>query len=878
MPDFKDELKNVIQVEFPGANKKKIAKFAAVMAEGLDGSPQEVREKFLSSAPKLFQFNLSEHDVRSTIKMMNQIYKGNEFARVSGEIGVETVGKLLKSTDEIFVSNYLKSGVVLGGDAPLGLLMYFSDEVADGMLRNRFSPGGILNWVQDILEETNGGKAGDLLLDYLFFDENLYEDMDMSKYSMQTSAVFYEDIAPELESLVRLHYNKRLTSRKSVQGGAHTFEGDEVNMFLPYYVDMMDTPEGNKLIYSIYADHEAGHIEYGSFKALLPAFLDYIAKELGKEIKVKKLEFKDSTSMSLKNITYEYEGKTYFANSLLGFMAMFGDEYAGLVKDLWNCIEDGKDDAWWLDEKAYGMKNEYLDVMHTQVSHEIPDEEKITAAKEIYDYSIKGIRNTILTFVRGYAGATHREEFTKAVFSGETDGLNEDEKKVVELIRKADPKTLTFLEKYSDELVDTIMKRVYHTTPVIFLTFKIVNELKELVEKGELKKPEKGDEEGERGRLGGTGVVELDPENISFEVGDEGTSIPLNELPDDMKEQLKEKMKEFLDNLDPESKKELEKRMGGSTDDKKDEVDFDRDFFVLEYDPALGKVSKNLQVPIHVRKAIDCESMADPEVVKRLSLIFRRLAHPREQILYTDDGEEIDVDRRYEYVLDKRAGIRRDKDYYMLKKLIEMRKVAIEIVEDASGSTSGHINGKRVIDYLTGATHSTLAGLSKVPAIKSGYSFYQSNGPVEGTTIYVGKHIDEKEVKYRKVEPGAANRDGAARRAGLERLLQRKEPIKILIFICDSLPADNDYDASVDDVRDARIQGEKKGIIQMTITTPVEESHFSSVPQCNTMEEYFDYMYGENWHVITSQKDLIDAYEQFFRSIIKKLKSTRLIV
>ena len=64
----------------------------------------------------------------------------------------------------------------------------------------------------------------------------------------------------------------------------------------------------------------------------------------------------------------------------------------------------------------------------------------------------------------------------------------------------------------------------------------------------------------------------------------------------------------------------------------------------------------------------------------------------------------------------------------------------------------------------------------------------------------------------------------------------------------------------------------------MRITTPVEESHFSSVPQCNTMEEYFNYMYGENWHVITSQKDLIDAYEQFFRSIIKKLKSTRLIV
>ena len=867
---LKSDLENVIHVEFPGADKKKIAKFAAVMAENLRDSPEDVRQKLLAAAPKLFQHNLSEQDVKSTIKMIDNIYKSDEFARVSGEIGVETIGKLLKSTDEIFVSNYLKSGLLLGENAPLGLLMYFSDDVADGMLRNRFSPGGILEWVKDVLELTNDGKAGDLLLDYLYFDEALCEDMDFSKYSVQTAAVFYEDIAPELESLIRLHYNRRLSVRKSIQGSAHTAEGDEINTFLPYYVDVMDTNEGNKTAYYVLSDHEAGHIMYGSFKALLPAFLDYLKDELGKEIKIKKIEFRDATGMSLKNVTYEYNGKTYFANSLLGFMAMFGDEYSGIVKDLWNCIEDGKDDAWWLDEKAYGMKNEYLEVEHSQSTHK--GDAKL-------DYSITGIRNAILMFVRGYAGSTHRDEFVKAVFSGEVEGLNEQEKKIVELIRKSHPKTLEFLEKHSDELVDTIMKRVYHTTPVVFLTFKIVNELKELAEKGEVEEPKEGEDGEGQGRIPGTGVMEIDPENISFEVGDEENPLPLNELPDDLKKEIEKKMKEFLDNLDDESRKELEKRMGKEMEsEKKDEVQFDRDFFVLEYDPALGRVSKNLQVPIHVRKAEDCESMADPEVVRRLSLIFRKLSQPREQLMYVEDGEEIDIDRRYDYILDRRAGIRRDKDYYILKKLIEMRKVAIEIVEDASGSTSGYINGKRVIDYLTEATHSTLSGLSKVPAIKAGYSFYQSSGPVEGTTIYIGKHIDEKEVKYRKVGPGAANRDGAARRVGLERLLQRKEPVKILIFICDSLPADNDYDASVDDVRDARIQGEKKGIIQMTITTPVEESHFSTVPQCSTMEEYFDYMYGENWHVITSQRDLIDAYEKFFRSIIKKLKSTRLIV
>lgn len=867
MPKLQDEFENVIKVKFPGADKRKVAKFAQALTEELRDSPSVIREKFLMAAPKLFEYELSEEDVKSAVKITRRVYADNTFVGFAGSLGVETIGKLLKSTDEIFVTNFLKAGLLLEKKAPLALLMYLSDEVAEGVVRNRFSPAGVFKWVEELLKLTADGKAVDLLLDYLFFRDDLYANMDLSRFSMHTTAVFYDDVALELESLVRLHYNKRLVTKKSVEGSAHTLEGDEVSIFLPYYIDTMDTMEGNKGIYHILADHEAGHIHYGSFRALLPAFLSYIQRELGKEIVVKKLAFADSTGMKLKNITYEYEGKTYFANSLLAFISMFGEEYAEIVKDLWNCIEDGKDDAWWLDEKAYGLRGEYLKATYIQANEK---------GAPLLDYSITGMRNQILLFVRGYAGATNRDEFTRAVFSGKTDGLTDEEKMVVELIRKCDPKTLAFLEKHSDELINTITKRVYHTTPVILLTFRIVSEWKQMVEKGEIKKPEK-EKEG-RGRIGSTGVVELDPKNISFEVGDENTSIPLDELPEDLKKQFMDKFRDFWDNLDDESKKELEKKMKRREGKmKKDQVSFDRDSFVLEYDPNLGKVSPNLQIPIHIRKALDCESMADQEVVRQLSVIFKRLAQSREQIIYVEEGEEIDIDRRYEYVLDKRVGIKRDKDYYISKKIVEMRNVAIEIVVDASGSTSGVINGKRVIDYLTEATHTTVAALSGIQQIKLGYSFYQSDGPVNGTTIYVGKHIDEKEVRYRKVNPDVANRDGAARRAAIERLLQRKEPIKILIFICDSLPADSDYGASVDDVRDARIEGEKKGIIQMTITTPVEKSHFSSVPRCNTMEEYLTYMYGENWYVITSQKDLIYAYEMFFRSVIRKLKSTKVV-
>lgn len=860
---LKERIENVVTREIPGANKTKIAQFAEVMAEELTGKDERVVNNFLSAAPSLFAQNLSEQDVKSAVRIVDTIYKDDAFASLVGKISVDIIGRMLKSTDEIFVFNFMKAGLMLKEKSPLGFLAYFSDDVVDGILRNHFSPSGIIKWTEEIIERTNNGKVIDTLIDYLNFNEDVCNDIDFSKFKMQKSVVFYEEIAKDLESLVRLHYNRGLNPNKSIAGGAYTTEGDELRIFLPYYVDSMDTVEKNKNCYYILTDHEGGHIVYGSFRAYLPAFLDYLENDLGKSIVVKKLEFADSTSMKLKSIVYEYNGKTYFANSLLSFITMFGDEYAPLLKDLWNCIEDGKIDAWWLDEKAYGRKASYI------------EKERVDAEKAgvVLDYSITGIRNAILLFVRGYAGASDREKFINAVFTGNVDGLSDDEKRIVEIIRSTGPKTLEFLKKYSNELIRVISTREYHTTQTVFLTFRIVNDLKELVEKGEIGKPDKEGAMG--GLIGGTGVVELDPENITFEIGEETQGVPLNELPEDIRKKFEDKLKKFLEKLDKESKDKLMQRMRKEAGDKKGEVKFDRDTFVLEYDPNLGKTSANLVIPIHLKKAVDCECMADAETVNKLSTIFRILATPREEITYGDDGEEIDIDRRYEWLLDKkRLKIIRDKDYYISRKITEMREVALEIICDASGSTSAVINGHRVIDYLTEAVHTTIAALSVVPKIRFGYSFYNSNGPRDGTTIYIGKDIEENRIKYRKVEPGADNRDGAARRAIINKLLERKEPVKILLFFCDSLPADNDYNNGPDDVRDARIEGEKKGVIQYTITVPVNKEH---IPQFESKEKFYEYMYGEHYYEINSVRDLITAFEKFFRSILPKLKTSRII-
>ncbi|MEM4214389.1 MAG: hypothetical protein QXZ28_04285 [Candidatus Methanomethylicaceae archaeon] len=894
MVRLRDELKKGIGAKFPGDDERKSIRSVEVLAEELErrgapgevigrflkaaevlaeelerrGAPGEVIGRFLKAAPNLFDIGLTEEDLKSIVRIIVDLYKDDRFANFLEPISIEAIGRMLKSRDEPFVREFFEAGLLLKEKSPLAFLMYLSDNVIENVIKNQFSQKGIRIWIDKLLQLTNDGKDTTLLLDYLSFRDDLYANFDLSECRMRTSVVFYENVARMLEALISQHYNMKLYVEKSLRENAYAVEGDEIHIFLPSYVDIMDNEEKNELFYCILADHEAGHIYYGAFRAVLPAFIDYIQKELKKDIVVKKLEFADSTGMKLKSITYEYNGKLYFANSLLGFVSMLGDEYAEILKDLWNCIEDGKNDAWWLDEKAYGIKNVYLEMEYTQVK-------ATERGGLLFDYSVTGMRNLILLFVRGYAGATHRDKFVKAVFSGETEGLNEEEKKIVELIRSCDSRALTFLEKHSKEIIETIMNRVYHTTPVVLLAFKIVNEWKNMVEKGEIKKPEEKDA---KDRVGGTGVIQLDPENISFEVGDEQTNIPLDELPEDLQKKFKDKLKKFLDGLDDNSRKELENRVkkgGNKKDNNKadDQGTFNRDLFVLEYNPEDG--SSNLRVPIHVREALNCESMADPEVVGRLSILFRKIAQLREHMRYGDQGEEIDPFRLYEYYYDVVAGNRREPDYYIIREITRIRNVAIEIVVDASGSTSAILNGRRVIDYLVGATHTTVEALSRIPGIKVGYSFYQSYGPVNGTTIYIGKDIDEPNLTYRKVEPSGANRDGAARRAAIERLAKRKEPVKILIFVCDSLPADDDYAHCVDDVRQARIEGERNGIIQFTITTPVDESHLAMVPQCKTPEDYFSYMYGENnWYVISSEKDLIEAYSLFFILVLKKLRVT----
>ena len=300
-----DEVEKVIKKNFKGADERKVRRFANVLVEGLKESPEEIKEKFIRAAPTLFEIGLSEEDLKLAIRFVNNIYSDDRFAQLIGEINVEAIGKIIKSTDEIFMSNFLNAGLPLMKNAPLAFMMYFSDDVVEQIIKNRFTSEGLHKWIDTLLSLTKNGEALDLLLDYLSFDERLYEEnnIDLSQFTMHSNAVLYNEIAHELELLIRMHYNKVLSVRKSIEGSAHTVEVDEINIFLPYSIDMMDTKEGNKLIYSILADHEGGHINYGSFRALLPAFIDYLKNELGKEIVVKKLTFADSSGMKLKGIT-----------------------------------------------------------------------------------------------------------------------------------------------------------------------------------------------------------------------------------------------------------------------------------------------------------------------------------------------------------------------------------------------------------------------------------------------------------------------------------------------------------------------------------------------------------------------------------------------
>ncbi|MEE8422445.1 MAG: VWA domain-containing protein [Dehalococcoidia bacterium] len=231
-----------------------------------------------------------------------------------------------------------------------------------------------------------------------------------------------------------------------------------------------------------------------------------------------------------------------------------------------------------------------------------------------------------------------------------------------------------------------------------------------------------------------------------------------------------------------------------------------------------------------------------------------------------EDGDEIDLDRALEFLVDKRAGVGPLAQIYWRRNKIE-RDVAVAFLLDMSASTDEEIEKqrpkydekeddfdddprkyfqwlaqrrakqaveppKRIIDL---EKESAVLIVEALEAIGDSYGIYGFSGyGRENVEFYAIKDLDERfgdRVRKRidKIEPIRSTRMGPAIRHTITKLEEYDAKVKILILVSDGRPQDHGYgrdrtekEYAVHDTRQALLEAKRAGITPFLITVDKE--------------------------------------------------------
>jgi hypothetical protein len=226
----------------------------------------------------------------------------------------------------------------------------------------------------------------------------------------------------------------------------------------------------------------------------------------------------------------------------------------------------------------------------------------------------------------------------------------------------------------------------------------------------------------------------------------------------------------------------------------------------------------------------------------KLPSVERRLANTvKVAFMRLRPSESVDIEnQRYgripreavvAMVKDRIMGRQPKRDNKTITKVTK-RSVAIAVLWDGSYSTSQPINGSTVFE-IEGQAVSVFKSAADTIRDKLAIYVYNSWGRTS-TNVYVVKDFDEQKTRFSDLEPDRANRDGAALRHVTKRLTQRNEEKKILIHICDALPADDGKygdEYAEKDVTKAVEEATRQGVIVFAIVIgqgkeQTDENHY----------------------------------------------------
>jgi nitric oxide reductase NorD protein len=239
--------------------------------------------------------------------------------------------------------------------------------------------------------------------------------------------------------------------------------------------------------------------------------------------------------------------------------------------------------------------------------------------------------------------------------------------------------------------------------------------------------------------------------------------------------------------------------------------------------------------------------------VRLLRRFFEGLRPPAiRRISGQPDGEDLDIDAVVRRTAEQRAGFEGSDRIYVRHEKRE-RDVAVVFLVDVSGSTGRHIeSGRRVIDV---ERESLVLLCEALDAVGDQYALYAYSG--QGRTsveVQAIKEFDEPlgiatAQRLGGLSPRQQNRDGAAIRHAVAKLKQRDVKTRLLVLLSDGRPLDGDYkdEYALEDTKAALQEARRDGIHPFCVTIDREA------------DQYLRRMYGQVAYTVIDRVESLPA-------------------
>ena len=223
---------------------------------------------------------------------------------------------------------------------------------------------------------------------------------------------------------------------------------------------------------------------------------------------------------------------------------------------------------------------------------------------------------------------------------------------------------------------------------------------------------------------------------------------------------------------------------------------------------------------------------AQRSAVRSLRRFFEGLRPPAfRRVTGQPDGDEVDLDAVVRRAGEQRAGRAGDDRIYIRREKRE-RDVAVAFLVDVSGSTSRSLDhGRRVIDV---EKEGLVLLCEALEAVGDQYALYAYSGQGRGMVDFLTvKDFDERlgaSTAHRLggLTPRHQNRDGAAIRHATTKLLRREAKNRILMLLSDGRPLDDGYkdEYALEDTKMALREARVRGVEAFCVTIDREAEHY----------------------------------------------------